>query len=276
MSTLSRLLFVLAVLFWGSGLPFSSMNAQAQWMSGPNGISYSGGSVGIGTSSPTHTLHVDGTLGVHVENASNLASEYPTASSYGDVQFFVAARNNGIEIGNSKNINDRRSWILARHNSAPAYGKYYSTLHIQPDVGTKSQYRGVAIGYDAGTHLWQTHLAVNGRVGVREIVVTQSNWADHVFAEGYDLMPLGTLDAFIQTHGHLPGVPTADEVAENGAAVGATQVMLLEKVEELTLHTIAQQKQIAHRDAHIESLEARLGALLNRVEKLESDPASHP
>jgi hypothetical protein len=58
-------------------------------------------------------------------------------------------------------------------------------------------------------------------------------------------MPLHEVDAYIQSNGHLPGLPSAAEVAENGVELGETQALLLEKIEELTLHLIRLEKENA-------------------------------
>lgn len=85
-------------------------------------------------------------------------------------------------------------------------------------------------------------LSVDGRIRAREVKV-YSGWADHVFAPDYDLMPLSAVESFIAKHGHLPGVPSAADVAANGVDVGETQALLLEKIEELTLHLIRLEKE---------------------------------
>ncbi|MEM6271842.1 MAG: hypothetical protein AAF998_20565 [Bacteroidota bacterium] len=85
-------------------------------------------------------------------------------------------------------------------------------------------------------------LSVDGRIRAQEIKV-YSGWADHVFARDYVLMPLTEVEAFIAQHGHLPGLPSAEEVATNGVEIGQTQAQLLEKIEELTLHLIRLEKE---------------------------------
>jgi len=82
-------------------------------------------------------------------------------------------------------------------------------------------------------------LAVNGKTITEEVqVLLRTNWPDYVFAEDYNLMSLTDLEAEIETLGHLPGVPSAEEVEENGHALGQMDAILLEKIEELTLHLI--------------------------------------
>lgn len=96
---------------------------------------------------------------------------------------------------------------------------------------------------DAGTGK-SYRLSVDGRIRAREVKV-YSGWADHVFEAGYELMPLSEVEAYIALHGHLPGLPSAAEVAANGVDLGESQALLLEKVEELTLHLIKLEKENA-------------------------------
>ena len=70
------------------------------------------------------------------------------------------------------------------------------------------------------------------------------NFADFVFNDDYQLRPLSEVNAFIETNGHLPEIPSAAEVKENGMSLVEMQVKLLQKIEELTLYMIEQQKRI--------------------------------
>lgn len=71
----------------------------------------------------------------------------------------------------------------------------------------------------------------------------QSEWADYVFDEDYELMPLEEVNTFIQTNKHLPGVPSAEEMVETGLNVAEMDAKLLEKIEELTLYMIELKKE---------------------------------
>lgn len=82
-------------------------------------------------------------------------------------------------------------------------------------------------------------LAVDGKIISEEIRVENSmDWPDYVFRHDYPLMSLEQLETAIGRKGHLPGVPSAKEIEENGQPVGEIQIKLLEKLEELTLHVI--------------------------------------
>lgn len=87
-------------------------------------------------------------------------------------------------------------------------------------------------------------LSVNGSIRAKEIIV-ESGWADFVFAADYRLAPLAEVAAFIDRNGHLPDVPSAAQVAAAGVPLGEMQTRLLQKIEELTLHMIAMDRDLA-------------------------------
>lgn len=79
---------------------------------------------------------------------------------------------------------------------------------------------------------------------VKVDIAANNGWADYVFTKDYKLMPLKELDQFISTNGHLPEVPTTEEAIKNGIELKEMNILLLKKIEELTLYTIEQQKRI--------------------------------
>ena len=97
-------------------------------------------------------------------------------------------------------------------------------------------------------------LAVNGKIIATEIQV-ETGWADFVFEPNYNLMPLKELDTYIKENKHLPEIPTTAEVEKNGISVGEMNAKLLQKIEELTLHTIKQQELIETLVQRVEQLE---------------------
>ncbi|PCI98114.1 MAG: hypothetical protein COB15_06355 [Flavobacteriales bacterium] len=78
----------------------------------------------------------------------------------------------------------------------------------------------------------------------QEVFVQNDVWPDFVFEKDYSLNTLYEVEKFITENSHLPDVPSAKEVEENGVAVSDMSAILLQKIEELTLYTIAQQKKI--------------------------------
>lgn len=88
-------------------------------------------------------------------------------------------------------------------------------------------------------------LVVGGKIlaeGVR--VELEENWADYVFTPNYSLRPLYEVEQFINDNGHLPNVPSAARIKEEGLDLEEMMTKQMEKIEELTLYIIEQQKQI--------------------------------
>lgn len=87
-----------------------------------------------------------------------------------------------------------------------------------------------------------------------------SDWADYVFAPDYKLAPLEEVESFIKANNHLPNVPSADEMANNGLDVSKTSAKLMEKIEELTLYMIELNKEV-------KALKAENERLLKKIKK---------
>lgn len=88
-------------------------------------------------------------------------------------------------------------------------------------------------------------LAVNGKVICEELKVQLSqDWPDYVFADNYELMSLEELQKYVDQNDHLPNIPAASEMKENGISVSDMNVKLMEKVEELTLYILKMNKEI--------------------------------
>lgn len=85
---------------------------------------------------------------------------------------------------------------------------------------------------------------------------TQLNVPDYVFDSSYKLMPIAELKTFIQDYKHLPDIPSESEVKQSGVNVTMFQMMLLKKIEELTLYTLEQDKQINQLKDHIQELKS--------------------
>ena len=86
-------------------------------------------------------------------------------------------------------------------------------------------------------------LDVHGTIRAEEIIVDLFV-PDYVFGPNYDLMSLDEVEDYIKVNSHLPGVPGVAETDANGVSLGDSQAVLLQKIEELTLYVIAQNKKI--------------------------------
>ena len=87
-------------------------------------------------------------------------------------------------------------------------------------------------------------ITLKGNTGEINIDGKSIQAADYVFAEGYALMPLQEVESFIQKNNHLPNIPSATDLEQKGLNLNTFTMSLLEKVEELTLHVIALNKEI--------------------------------
>lgn len=88
-------------------------------------------------------------------------------------------------------------------------------------------------------------LAVNRKTDTEEVLVqVKSTRPDCVFSKDYPLPTLAQVETFIQEKGHLENIPSAKEVQENGILLGDMHAKLLQKIEELTLYAISQEKKI--------------------------------
>jgi hypothetical protein len=108
-------------------------------------------------------------------------------------------------------------------------------------------------------------LDVKGAIRAKEIKVELAG-ADFVFEKNYKLMPLNELELFVKTQKHLPEVATAKEMKENGTDLGNLNSKLLQKMEEMTLYMIDQNKKIEQ----LQEQNKELKLLKEKIEKIES------
>ena len=90
-------------------------------------------------------------------------------------------------------------------------------------------------------------LAVGGGILTEKVRVATNGtafWADYVFDKSFKLKSLKEVENFIKENKHLPDVPSTSDVTKNGIDLAETQAILLQKIEELTLYVIQQQKEI--------------------------------
>jgi hypothetical protein len=180
------------------------------------------GNVGIGLRNPIGRLHI-----VHGGPTAHLILEFPGLNDYSRLLF--------------TNTGASRYWGIAGKASTGSINgdrlSFYNNGGAEVMVMTGDG--NVGIGTPNPTY----RLAVNGNIRSKEVVV-ESGWADYVFDHHYKLPTLAELETFINQNKHLPNVPSAQEIAENGLAVGDVQRRMMEKIEELTLYVIQLKKEI--------------------------------
>jgi len=92
-----------------------------------------------------------------------------------------------------------------------------------------------------------------------EEIVVDAVGADFVFEENYNLMCIDEVEKFVEENNHLPGIASAADMQQNGVSMGEFQIQLLQKVEELTLYMIDQNKKLKAQEARIGELEQKCG-----------------
>lgn len=215
------------------------------------------GILGLRTDNPTYPLDVNGIIRstrfpliVGDDNindhAVRLAILYDNSMS-GSMRYINfgkdATKNNTGELAfNHQSDNSANNWV-----SLGMYGQERSErLYILGDgnvgIGTIE-----SKGYK---------LAVNGKIRAQELKIEASNWPDYVFDDSYEFRSLPDLKSFLIKNKHLPEVPSAASVQENGINIGDMSSLLLKKIEELTLHLIEKDEQISDLIKRVKSLES--------------------
>jgi hypothetical protein len=217
------------------------------------------GKVGIGTYSPQSNLHVVGS-GANKDggnvNRYNVEGLIVEAKSGGrsttvgaELEFVIPANTDG-----SNEWGQGRIMTVAGNSaSSDATGKMiFGTRRMFDKNGTGQEwFYGDDIVIDGqgnigvGTLIPKEKLSVNGKIRAHEIKVELTGWPDYVFAKDYPLATLQQTENHIKEKGYLPGIPSSAEVKANGIDLGEMNAKLLQKIEELTLHLIEQNKKTA-------------------------------
>ena len=111
-------------------------------------------------------------------------------------------------------------------------------------------------------------LDVNGNIFADQIKVkTNGNTADFVFSDNYSLKDLNLLEAYIKANKHLPEIPSAQEMEAEGVDLATMNKLLLQKIEELTLYTIKQEKEKESLNSRVQAMEEELAVIKALISK---------
>ncbi len=192
------------------------------------------GNVGIGTASPSVKLEIAGNGG----ETTNLK---------------VAGR---IESGNGIYLSENNSQLIGKYSTS-TIGVYNLGWRMFIDDSGN-----VGIGVDNPDE----KLTVKGKIHTQEVKVDLEGSVapDYVFEEDYDLRSLDEIRSYVQTNGHLPEIPSAAQMTEEGINLKEMNLLLLKKVEELTLYLL-------HQDTLLRAQEERFEKLELEIEALKSD-----
>ncbi|MEO9804581.1 MAG: hypothetical protein ABJF04_15100 [Reichenbachiella sp.] len=224
-----------------------------------------GGNLGVGTEAPTEKLEVLGnaiiseTLTTKNLNAVEMAlsGDFNVAgnSSVAQNAFVGGQMGIGVETPSEKLEvagNIKALGKLTGTGVEASNGTFADQVSVNNLLSVAGQ---VAIGT---TDPKGYKLAVAGEMAVAEITVeVEVNWPDYVFKKNYELQPLSEIKSFVEQNHHLPEVPSAKEITNNGMKMGEMNMILLKKIEELTLHLI-------EKDLQLQQVMERLSKLENK------------
>lgn len=200
-------------------------------------IARSNGFIGINKTNPAYQLDVVGTVNAtsYLVNGAPLSTSQWTSSgttinySSGNVGIGQATPAYKLDVAGSINA----SSILINGQPFAGGGSQWAT------VGTSINYLAGNVGI--GTSSPDAKLAVKGTIHTNEVKVDLNGAVapDYVFEKDYTLMSLEDIKSFIDANKHLPEIPSGKEMEENGLQLGEMNLLLLKKVEELTLNLIS-------------------------------------
>ncbi len=225
-------IFTLVLTLMGSTFLFAQ-----QWTGANNTTSDISrtGKVSIGTTSTGDNLNLSGTIGIANSSTKNPSIKFTTANDiFRPYSFVISANPFGYQDPSTNTTTLTSSLNIGLNNTS-------KTLVIIDDkigLGTDNLFCTDCSDY---------RLFVKDGIRTEKIkvdIAANNGWADYVFEQDYNLMPLTEVEQFIKQNGHLPEVPTTAEAIANGIELKEMNILLLKKVEELTLYSIELQKRI--------------------------------
>jgi len=214
------------------------------------------GNIGIGTSSPNAKLEVNGDVKVK-QNLfiSGSSGGYTTGDN--PVLYF------GVNSDFAKiSIPFGDKMILS------SYHGYTFNTSFNGSTALPAMTIGITGNVGIGTINPTNKLDVNGTIHSKEVKVDMENWSDFVFKKEYNLPTLEEVEKHIAEKGHLENIPSEDEVLKNGISLGQMNAKLLQKIEELTLYAIEQEKKNNKQSLRIDALEKENQTFKNVLERL--------
>ena len=210
-----------------------------------NGFTFGDGNVGIGISNPIYRLEVDGEMLLHANSTDSYF--------YWKGDHLIMGVPSGLSKNTKLDLKPGGVASTSLHSEFTmysAFGTGSSVAKIKFNTGGNCWFLNTG-NIGIGTSNPSYKLDVNGTIRANEVLVNTSSGADFVFDKEYNLRPLSEVHSYIQQNKHLPEIPSAKEMQENGVKMNELQIQLLQKVEELTLYIIQQELRIQELETQI-------------------------
>ena len=221
-----------------------------------NGDVIFSGNVGIGTTNPSEKLEI--------YNSDTSPAVISLKSNRNDLQFVDVGRISAKQAaGEIARIGMPRSG-----GSFTGYLTFWTKADNNTDLTEKvriNESGNVGIGTTNPTN----KLDVNGTIHSKEVKVDMNGWSDFVFKKEYNLPTLQEVEKHINGKGHLQNIPSEEEVLKNGINLGEMNAKLLQKIEELTLYIIQQEKKNSIQTLEIENSKNEIEALKKENEQMK-------
>jgi hypothetical protein len=213
-------------------------------------------SISNGNSVTIPTLNFANGTNTTISGNGTVSNPFQINTTITDTSIYA---NNGV-INQATTVNNNR--IVDMNNSNIWFNSANSTTNGNIYIGDSATYP---------TNTGDYKLYVEGGILTEKVKValrSTANWADYVFADNYELMPLKDVEKFINSNKHLPGIKSAKELMEDGLDVAQMQAKHMEKIEELTLYVIEQEKKINEQNLVIQKYNSELELLKKQVNAL--------
>lgn len=247
-----------------NGQPLN-LGSSSDWTKTNTKLNYSQGNVGIGSTNPSSLLEI---------GVGNTTATTKLLTVNGGATFNNNSKNptnksltTQVSINTNKKIQNA-ALTVAGTTFIGSWGELETLDGIKGnDLNTDEVNAVLKADHYDNFNLWVT----KGIVSEDFAITAQANWADHVFKEDYKLPSLTEIAEFITRNKHLPGVISEKEVETKGYKFHDVNVVFLEKIENLYLYSIEQDKALKQQEQKLQSQNRILKQQEEKMMEMQKD-----